>query len=186
MPQARTNADYLEAIQGLLPRGRVWPRESDSVQAQALSGLAPTPQRVDAAGLALLVDAFPATAVDLLPEWEESLGLPDPCAGEAPTIAARQAQVVARFSGGGGQSVPFFIAFAAALGFTITITEFTGSLALANTWRVNVPGTVPTDFEFGVGRFGDPFQSVSTDAEVLQCEFKRLKPAHTVLEFNFF
>ncbi|WP_197520275.1 putative phage tail protein, partial [Paraburkholderia tropica] len=45
----------------------------------------------------LLIDSFPPTAYELLPEWESTLGLPDPCAGEAPTIPQRQAQVLARF-----------------------------------------------------------------------------------------
>lgn len=182
---ARTAADYLTAILALLPRGRVWPKEPDAEQTQVLSGFAPTPARIEAAGQALLIDAFPSTAIGLLPEWEETLGLPDPCAGPAPTIPLRQAQVLARFAGGGGQSVPFFIGFAKALGFDITITEFTGTVTLANTWQVNVPGGVLDYFLTGIGAVDDPIDFLESDAGVLQCEFRRLKPTHTVLTWNF-
>jgi uncharacterized protein YmfQ (DUF2313 family) len=178
-------SDYLGAIQALLPRGRAWPRDADAVQTKVLGGLAATPARLDEAAIQLLVDIFPATTVALLPEWEATLGLPDPCAGPEPTIALRQAQVLARFLGFGGQSVPFFIAFAAALGFAITIQEYAGSTALANTWQVTVPGSGASYFTADGSYSEDPVDAVTSDAAVLQCEFERLKPAHTQLNWNF-
>ena len=178
-------ADYANAIEALLPRGRVWPRDPASVQSQAVAGFAGTPTRLDAAAMQLIEDGFPSTAVALLPEWEESLGLPDPCAGPEPTIALRQAQVTARFAGLGGQSVAFYTGFAATLGFDITITEFTGSLTLANTWQVNVPGSNITYFLCDESYIDDTIDLVASDAAVLVCEFARLKPAHTILNWNF-
>lgn len=179
----RTIADYVAALLSLLPRGRAWSRDADTVQHQVLSGYAPSLQRVDGGGFGLLLDAFPATTVGLLPEWEQTLGLPDPCAGPDPTIALRQAHVLARFQGFGGQSVPFFVAFAATLGFAITITEFTAPNA--HVWQVNVAGAVTELFRLGVNRLGDRFETIRVDALVLQCEFARLKPAHTHLLWNF-
>lgn len=117
-------ADYANAMRALMPRGAVWPLSSDSVQGDTLAGLAPTMERIDAAAVALLVGAFPATADELLPEWEASLGLPDPVIGAGPTDDQRRAQVVARLVGAGGQSRQRFIDFAATLGFTITITNY--------------------------------------------------------------
>jgi uncharacterized protein YmfQ (DUF2313 family) len=176
--------DYLAGTLRLLPRGRAWPRDPDTVLARLVAAITGAFQRADAAACALLKDAFPATAVNLLPEWEASLGLPDPCLGPAPTIAARQGQVVARLTNTGGQSVPFFVAYALALGFVITITEFTGSVTLANTWRVNVFGVSTEHFEAG-SFAGDYLSVVSSAADVLECEFKRLKPAHTILTWQF-
>jgi uncharacterized protein YmfQ (DUF2313 family) len=176
-------SDYLNALLRLLPRGMAWSRDPDCVRTQALAGCAPTFSRVNAAAVALLVDAFPATAVGLLPEWEAALGLPDPCLGPNPTIAQRQASVVARLANSGGQSVPFFIALALTLGFVITITEFAGSAALANTWRVNVLNI--DAFRLKAGDAAGEFLSVIPSAvDVLECEFKRLAPAHTILEWN--
>lgn len=175
---AYTNADFLAALQKLMPPGRVWPRDPAAVQTAFLSGLAPSFQRSAAAANQLLADAFPATANGIpLPNWEATLGLPDPCAGPAPSLPQRQAQVLARFVGLGGSSVPFFTQYAATLGYTITITEYTPYTVKspvnapmcgpqwAHAWLVNAPAGSNT---------------------VLQCEFETLAPAHTVVGFNFF
>jgi uncharacterized protein YmfQ (DUF2313 family) len=56
------------------------------VQSQVLYGLAKSYERETARANNLLVDSFPLTTYELLPEWESSLGLPDPCAGVAPIL----------------------------------------------------------------------------------------------------
>ena len=148
-----TAADYLGALQALLPRGRVWPRDSTAVLTQALGGLAPVYERGTEAALELLVDAFPATADGLLPEWESSLGLPDMCSGMPETIQARQAQVLARFTGDGGQSAGYMQRYAAALGFSgAVVSSYTpfrmgqqrmgcqlGGVAWCSAWSITVP-----------------------------------------------
>lgn len=188
-------ADILAARLALLPPGRAWPRDADAVIAQFLSVLAPTSVRVCARGLELLTDAFPTSTVELLPEWEESLGLPDPCAGTGQTVEARRNQVVGRLTGLGGQSVPYYIGVAAGLGYAITITEFApfrfgmtfgmplNGDAWAYAWQVNAPQFAIEDFELGTSGFGEPF--ASWGSTVLQCELTRLKPAHTVLNFSY-
>lgn len=189
-------SDFLTALQNLMPRGRAWPRDATAIMAQAMSGFAPTWARHTARDNYLLVDAFPATAVELLPEWEAALGLPDPCAGEAPTLQGRQAQVVARFAGSGGQSVPYFIGYANTLGYTVTITEFTpfrmgqqrmgsqlGSQDWAFTWAVNAPLNTLTSFRMGISAMGEPLESWGN--AVLQCELAEIHPAHTILQFRF-
>lgn len=174
-------ADYVSALMNLLPRGRVWPREPNSLIAQVAGMLANTFGRNSARARFLLQDSFPATSVELLPEWEATLGLPDACAGPSPTIQQRQMQVAVAFAGNGGQSKPFYIAYAAALGYTITITEFTG--ADAQKWQVNAPTFTINYFRAGIGRAGEPLATWGNN--VLQCELNRLKPAHTNLVFSY-
>jgi uncharacterized protein YmfQ (DUF2313 family) len=189
-------ADYLSAMQALMPRGRVWPKDADATQTQVLSGLVQVYARNTARGNHLLVDAFPATAVELLPEWEQTLGLPDPCAGPAPTIQARQAQVLARFVGNGGQSQAYYIGYAANLGYTVTITQFTpfragqqragspcGNQDWAFTWQINSALNTITYFRAGLSGAGEPLESWGN--AVLQCELSALKPAHTYLNFAY-
>jgi uncharacterized protein YmfQ (DUF2313 family) len=120
MTALNTTADYAQALSNLRPRGRVWPNDPASAQQQILAALAPTAERVDTAAQALLVDAFPSTSVQLLPEWEASLALND--AGDS--TAQRQANVVAKLVAVGGQSAAAFEAFALTLGFTITIQTY--------------------------------------------------------------
>ncbi|NDV77092.1 YmfQ family protein [Burkholderia cenocepacia] len=183
-------ANFLSAIQALLPRGQVWPRDPDAVQTKALSGLAPSYERNTSRANYLLADAFPGTALELLPEWEASLGLPDPCAGSAPTLQQRRAQVVARLANSGGQSIQFYIDFAKSLGFDVTVTQFTpfrvgqnsagdavNSEAWAHAWRVNAPAVTVSYFRAGQSAAGEPLAVWGNS--VLACEMRSIKPAHT-------
>lgn len=172
-------ADYLAALQSLMPRGRAWPRDPDATQARALAGLAPTYERQNQRANQLLVDAFPATTVELLPEWESALGLPDPLAGAAPTIEARRAQVLARFVGAGGQSIPYITAYALNLGYAITVTQF--APARVGMLRVGMPVYGP-DFAH-VWQINVPLDAES-DA-LLEPALRKIAPAHTVVIFNY-
>jgi uncharacterized protein YmfQ (DUF2313 family) len=173
--------DYLSALQGLMPRGRVWPRGPGAIQTLVLAALAMTAVRVSQAAGALISACFPATATDMLPEWEAALGLPDPCEGPAATLQAAQAQVVAQLVNTGGQSVPYFVGLAKLLGYDITITEFTGARAFE--WQVNCPSVVRFYFDAGQSTAGEPL--VSGGATVLECVLNRLKPDHTTITYNY-
>ena len=192
-----TAGQYAQALRSLMPRGRAWSHNDDgSGQAQTLDGLAQIYSQNDADAVALLADAFPATTVNLLPEWEASLGLPDPCVGQLGTIQARQAMVVSRLTNTGGQSVPYYTAFAAALGLSISVKEYTpfrmgaqrmgcqlGGHGWAHAWTVEANLVAPVPFRMGQSYMGEALMSWTTN--VLECEFGKLKPAHTVLTFDY-
>ncbi|WP_175017104.1 MULTISPECIES: YmfQ family protein [Burkholderia] len=185
-------ADFTSAIQALMPRGLAWPRSADAVMSRVIATLSPVWARHVQANNYLLVDAFPATTIELLPEWEAALGLPDPCAGPSPELAVRRTQVVARFSNSGGQSISFFVGYAKSLGFDVSISEFTpfragqqragdpcGVEGWAHTWRVNAPSNTTNYFRAGASVAGEPLASWGN--AVLLCEINALKPAHTLV-----
>ncbi|WP_175980069.1 YmfQ family protein [Caballeronia zhejiangensis] len=189
-------SDFASVIHALMPRGLVWPRDPTAVQAQVIAGLGPTWARHTQANNQLLVDAFPATAVEMLPEWESTLNLPDPCAGSSPTLQGRQQQVVARLTNSGGQSVPYFIGYAKTLGYTVTVTEFTpfrvgqqrmgcqlGTQDWAFTWQINSSLNTVAYFATGQSYVGQALASWGN--AVLQCELTAIKPAHTYLNFAY-
>ncbi len=189
-------SDFLTALQNLMPRGLAWPRDPTSVMAQVMAGLCPTWARHTQHNNDLLVDAFPATTVQLLPEWEAALGLPDPCAGPAPNLQLRQAQVLARFAGSGGQSVPYIVSYAAALGYAITVSEFTpfhvgqqsmgdplGTQDWAFSWTANAPSITTTMFRAGQSAANEALETWGNT--VLGCELLLIKPAHTVMTLSF-
>lgn len=191
-----TSNDFLRAFQRLMPRGRVWPTEDDAVQTKVFSGLNAVYGRISSRASYLLVDSFPGTTLELLPEWEATLGLPDPCAGEAPTIQQRRAQVVARFANSGGQSAAYFIQFAANLGYTVTITNFSparagqsragqpdNGVAWAYAWRINAPLNTVVRARAGYTTAGEPLGAWGN--AVLQCEITTIAPAHTVPIFSY-
>lgn len=196
MKPSFSRADFASALLGLLPRGRVWPKSPDSAQGRAVACFAPTFQRLSDRAVGLLEDAFPATAVGLLPEWEATLGLPDPCAGTSPTLQARRNQVVARLTNSGGQSIAFFESFAAGLGYAVTVTQYApfrcGQSACGQqlggedwffTWAINAPLETITRFRVGSATVGEPLASWGN--AVLECELTAVKPAHTLLQFHY-
>ncbi|POR52747.1 uncharacterized protein YmfQ (DUF2313 family) [Paraburkholderia eburnea] len=179
-----------------MPRGRVWPKDPDAVQTQALQGHATPFQKHNDRANYLLVDAFPATTNELLPEWEATLGLPDPCAGTQPSLATRQAQVLARFAGVGGQSMSYFIGYAAKLGYTVSIRQHQpfrmgqsrmgdalGGSEWAFVWDIVAPASTVTRFTMGQSAMGDPLASWGN--AVLECEIGAYAPAHTLVRFIY-
>ncbi|MEX3691893.1 YmfQ family protein [Paraburkholderia sp. BR14263] len=189
-------ADYLRVLWAHLPRGRVWNRNPDSVQTKVLSGFTPVFERLTARASNLLVDAFPATTYELLAGWESTLGLPDPCAGDTPSLEQRQFQVVARLTNSGGQSIPFFIAHANALGYEAKVRQFTpfrvgqqhmgcslGSDDWAHTWQLRAPAQTISYFCVSQSYVGQPLAAWGN--AVLECEMEELKPAQTILNFTY-
>lgn len=191
-----SSGDYLSALQTLLPRGRVWPREPDAIQTKILAGLTQIYARTNMRANQVIVEALPSTTFQLLPEWEATMGLPDPCAGVSPTVQGRRSQVVARFTGVGGQSVAYIVAFAKSLGYTISIKQYAPARvgqsrvgqplcgpAWAHAWSVNSALNTVTRSRVGTASAGEPLATWSND--VLECEMRSIAPAHTTLFFTY-
>lgn len=133
----RSAMDYAQAFSDLLPTGTAWPRDPKTVLQTTLAGLSgiwgdpstlPVPQHgvsVDGRAADLLeAESDPRATVELLPEWERAWGLPDPCIAEPISAIDRRNALVAKMTLLGGQSRAFFIGAAAAIGYAITIREF--------------------------------------------------------------
>jgi uncharacterized protein YmfQ (DUF2313 family) len=189
-------SDFLRAFQSLMPRGRVWNSDPSSVQTKVQAGLTASYEVQTTRSNYLLVDAFPATTYELLPEWESTLGLPDPCAGVAPSVQVRRQQVVARLSNAGGQSAAYYIGFAQRLGYGITVTNYapfrcgqsTAGQQLGNqdwffTWSINAALNTVVRFAAGQSAAGDPLASWGN--QILECEMSEVAPAHTILQFHY-
>jgi uncharacterized protein YmfQ (DUF2313 family) len=191
-----SSADYLAQFQRLLPRGAIWHRGVDSVQAEDLATLMPTWARLGSRLNDLIAEIFPCSTVELLGEWESSLGLPDPCTGPLPSEQQRQAAVCAKFRARGGSTPAYFVAVAAALGFSITISTFSPFCASrqhagdplydeawAFAWLVSVTDAGVVYFTASASVAGDPLATWGN--ELLECELEALKPAHTVIIFAY-
>ena len=189
-------ADFAALMQSMLPRGAVWPRDPDTVQTQCFAALAPTYKRLNDRCNNLLVDAFPATTNELLSDWESSLGLPDPCLGQSPSVELRRAHVVAKLTLRGGQSIEYFEAIAAAIGYAISITPFSPFRVgvsrvgtplygrdWAFAWQVNAPATTIQPFRVGQSAVGDPLRAWGNTA--LECLIREYAPAHTIVLFAY-
>lgn len=199
----RDGADYAQAFADLLPTGEAWSRDPDAALMQLVRGQAEIwGAVVDArAGDLIEIESDPRYALELLGDWERAYGLPSPCIPVIQTVPERRQALVNRIREQGGQSRAFFIGVAASLGYAITITEYTafqfglssfggrrGRLnpgAMRFCWTVRITGARLSRFRFGASSFGrDPFLSIRR-AEDLECLFRRIKPAHTQLFFDY-
>jgi len=177
--------DYLAALQALMPRGRIWPRDSASVQAQVLAGLTKSYEVNNGRANNLLVDAFPPSANELLPEWEATLGLSATSAGPAVSVPARQALVVARLIGANGISVSDFSSYAALLGYQISVKGNAPFRCGQSRAGAHVGG-VERMFEWIVTAHALPSMPFGAyGPTLLQQEMQRLAPPYGLLKFVF-
>ncbi len=192
-----TADDYLEQLQALLPPGDAWTREPDANLTRLLLALAQSLARADARAADLIEEADWRTTSELLPDWERVAGLPDLCVDDQfQTVAERRRWLVSRMTMRGGQSKAFFISLAAGLGYSITIEEcrpFICGLSACgdplgqddqwSTWIVHMAAIPIQPFETGASCCGEPLGNWVTG--LLECLFKRLKPAHTTCLFSY-
>jgi uncharacterized protein YmfQ (DUF2313 family) len=188
---------YLLALQGLLPHGPAWPRDLDAPVTRMLSGLSAELARVDGRTGQLIAEAIPNAANDLLSDWERAVVLSAYSAVDGTTLSVdqRRANLVSKLTEQGGQSIAYFIALAAKLGFTITITEF-------HEWSVNddveaaLNGT-PWNYAWQVNALSITSSEWTVESDVetsfsmvwlntlMESVFLEDKPAHTVLLFAY-
>ena len=133
----------------------------------------------------------------MLPEWESSLRLPDDCAiGESGGVSDRQRAVVAKLISTGGLNRDYYIRVAAALGYTITITQFRPAMSGMSvcgdalngdewpfTWRINAPQTTIKYSLAGTSYCGDPLASWGN--KQLECSINKIAPSHLNIIFNY-
>lgn len=123
---ALTAEAYLEQFLVLLPGGPAWPRDPDGDLGRTLLGLADEFARIDGRAQDLLREFHPATAVELLPEWEAEYQITPPAGA---TIEARQQVASWRHTAEGDIKKPGLVALAAWLGYTIRIEDCIPSMA---------------------------------------------------------
>jgi uncharacterized protein YmfQ (DUF2313 family) len=208
---------YKKLIKKLLPLGKAWETIKENNN-ELFEGIATEYCRVDGRATDLLREIDPGDSVELLPDWEALLGIPDECSPENPTLQERQAQARQKLAAVGGMSAAFYEQLAASLGFPAVVTDYqsfrvgrqrvgdplsnpfdndrdrfrvgrnrVGDILVRHGWRfcfkVDLEASVVEPFRVGNNRVGDPL--VSFGNELLECTFKKLKPAHTCVFFTF-
>lgn len=194
---AITRGQYVELLKSLLPRGLAWVRQEGSTLHSLFEAMADELYRFDQRiGTDLIKEADPFTTNELLTDWERVVGIPDGVFSDAVSVGRRRSNMISKLTARGGQSIPYFIALAAELGFEITITEFrpfragisSAGDALTNgdwnfTWRVSAASDLTDAFLAGRSVAGDSLSFSSTS--ILEGALTRAKPAHTILQFEY-
>lgn len=193
----RSDQDVLDELISLLPPGWVWRRDRDSMMAALLTPLALGIAELEALAEEMLREVDPRLATVCLPDFERVLG-PDPCGRDPSTLSMADRQQLAhqRWTARGGASRSYFIGLAAKRGVAITITEnrvsYAGELVAGEElveppeqfiWTVHLALTGEALFEAGEGQAGDRLYDITLSD--IECDIRRLKPAHTEVTFVY-
>lgn len=199
----------------LLPPGRAFSREPGGRQSQLLEGMGEEFANLEARTQDLLREFDPTRALELLEDWEEALGLPDPCVGVPATLEERRNAIIARLVALNGANSADLIALGATLGYDIRVAQhrpfqaghshagdelanhqqpFQAGLsragdALSNReewlWVVDIIGPFVTVRTFQAGRSVAGEPLTSWNNALLECTLSRVAPAHILLRFLY-
>lgn len=203
MTFTRNAADYQSQLRQLLPQGAAWAAPGDSNLVQLLGALAEELARIDARTGQLIDEADPRTTLELLPDWERVLGLPDACFKTPDSVSERRVALRQKITGIGGQSRVYFAELAARLGYFITIDEHRSARVgmrcdqplNGEDWQfaftVNIEpfeGDLPGNADFfAYLKVGDEVggRLRGFGAIDIECAIRRAAPAHTVVLFAY-
>ncbi len=187
-------ADWLAATMDLLPQGIAWPRDPSS-NLGGLLGVVAGERKVrhDRALTLLEREGVPTTAVELLPDWEQALGLPDPCRPLPGSLAERWAAVADVFFESHPPTPDNMVIWALSAGWNITIREqcdFVAGVSQAgdvvgesdHVWVVTILDQVISYFLAEQSASEDLLFSFP-DIETLECVLRRAAPGHTQIHF---
>jgi uncharacterized protein YmfQ (DUF2313 family) len=192
VPAAGTPDEYQAALLALYPPGAAFPRDPTLLRGRFVGAMADALSRAEGAAVELVVSELdPRTATYMFPDWLTLTAI-----AEQPTHAETVALIMARLLNLGGQSVGYFIAVAAGLGFTITIVQHTprrlGRAKMgtpyagpewAFVWDVVAPLTTYVPRRYGSSRMGEPYATWGN--ALLEQIINRLKPAHHFVRFLY-
>jgi uncharacterized protein YmfQ (DUF2313 family) len=194
---SRSEDQVLDELLSHLPPGWIWRRDRDSLIAALLTPLASGIADVEALAEEMLHEVDPRLASVCLPDYERVLG-PDPCGRDTSTMSLADRRQLAhqRWTARGGASRAYFIGLAAKRGVAITISEnrcsYAGEMVAGEElvdfpeqfiWTVHLAFTEESLFVVGESQVGDRlYDLIISD---IDCDIRRLKPAHTEVAFQY-
>ena len=195
MAGLRDASQYQAQLRSLLPSGPAWDPDLVPELETILLGVSLELARIDARAFDLINEMDPASVSELVPDWEQVMGLPDPCLGENPAFEDRQLAVRQRLVVVGSQSRAYFIEVAIRQGYpSAGITERRaprfgrsrfgsanfGTWSAQFMWTLNSGPRRRLGRRFGASFWGERFGVNPGGA--LECVIRRSAPAHA-LEF---
>lgn len=194
--QRRSLEEYTDSLARYLPGGELFASRSiqNSNFRGLLRGLATEIFRANGYLREYAQQVIPDETEKFLDEWESALGIPDACFSGGGTIAERRRDVLIKLASLGVQTTEDFEALATMFGLTVTVRparEFTVfplefPVLLFDTIK-EAMFTIVVDFPVTASnQFTLTFPIVFGDETigVLECLFRRLKPANCDIIFR--
>ena len=191
-------AFYTALLRKLFPKGKLWTFPPGGVLDALLSGIAEEFARIEARANDLItIEADPRTTTELLPEWENMVGIPNDCnpGATSETIQSRRNAVVLALTKLKAQNKQAFVDIATLLGYEdVTVAnvknfkQFRAGFArvgdsLTNgdwvhTFAVEVTEFSSRPFRAGQNAAGDRLIEFGDD--LLECLIEAAAPAHAI------
>ena len=191
---------YLAQLQLLLPPGQAWPRDAEALLTRILRGIARSLAEAESRAEKLLAECDPRTTFDLLPDWEEWAGLPDPCmAASVATLSERRRVLWQHLTRRRGLMLAMFKRLAELLGYQVEILPHGRPFICGHSrcgqllgggheerlvWRVIIKGHRYRDFVCGSSRCGQKLGEIAR-ADDIVCVLRKANPAHLELVIGY-
>lgn len=192
--QRRTLEDYTDSLAAYMPGGALFASKSigDSNFRKLLRGMAG--ELFAANGLLREYDVLPDQTEKFIAEWESALGIPDDCYSGTGSIEDRRRDVLVKLASSGIQTDQDFIDLADLFGVVVSIRSasvngifpmtfpiiFFDSPTAAR-FTIIVTFTLQADNKFPLTF---PFVFGSGEMAILECVFRKLKPANCEIIFE--
>ena len=197
---ARSADDYLKMLQALLPKGRAWDRDPDSVLSNMLYAFSEELSRLETRSVDMLTETSTLYTTELIGEHEADFGIPDECVKKASTLARRRELVHTRLIAQGGQDVNYYETLATSLGRILYIVQFVpfwcglevagdpcGGQKIIFYWAAvfGYHNGFVDWFEVGEECAGDPLGEMPMVSQLI-CMLEKHRPAQTVVLYYFY
>ncbi|WP_211452629.1 putative phage tail protein [Collimonas antrihumi] len=195
---------FVQALSHLLPTGWAFPRHPKSVVMRWLKAFAGVLEEHHDFTSQTIRQWMPHRTCSRIEEWEDALGLPDPCFGENQDIEQRRTTMLARFRGGvtlayddsSADSIGAIQRYLRLHGYEIEawyntpfrvgrnrVGEKLGTLNGVLHIRVL---HICSPFRTGANRAGQRLVNCSKNSEAVECLLKRIVPARFAIHVIYF
>ena len=185
-------AAYHQQLMKLLPQGKAWTRDPNTVLSRLMRAEAANLAEIDRIAVKLLDELLPQLTFDLLPEWEASLGLPDDCTDLAATVSDRRAALIQKIVSRLDTNPDTYVRIGREFGVDITVSEQDEARAgedssydtaggrWRHVWWIEIPSATPPRRFNTLSDVMMPLLVVDRNVE-LECRLQAAAPAHTEL-----
>lgn len=160
-----TQQDYVSGLVKLQPKGKIWEGFNDesTYMYKTLYAFAQSFQQVDQDACEVIDEVFPATSTNLLPIWQETLGL----SAGSDSIEQQRSKVVAKLTQEASLARTYYINYAKQLGYEIDIIEYSGIVAGIFRCGDSVGTTDNYTYQFDITIVGNDVGNLKSYMEII-------------------
>jgi uncharacterized protein YmfQ (DUF2313 family) len=183
---ARSALQYRKQLQSLLPKGKLWNRNEDSVLTKLLYGMSDELVRVEERTENLINEKLLNTTNELLIEHENDFGLPEQDEELGLTLELRRNELKSKLIEVGQQDKLYFYDICLAFGYIVYIEEF--KPAWCGIFKAGEPcGDQINLFIWKINIYTNSVEeSIEVNLTKLINKINKLKPAHTHVLFDWY